>query len=102
MLLATAGLLGLALGGCGVAIGDACNTSYDCSTSGMTCDLTAPDGYCLKEGCWQDSDCPDQGVCVEFVNDDRYCMATCSGDGDCRDGYECLTDAFGTDYCYVK
>lgn len=114
--------------GCGTEIGDACEISSDCSSTGdRLCarggDL--PDGYCTIVGCDFDS-CPDNSICVRFfavgetskkcdasaedISEDscdpeelctlggscvprtaevRYCMATCGGDGDCRDGYEC-------------
>lgn len=39
--------------------------------------------------CSLDELCSLEGHCVPRSSEVRYCMATCDGDGDCRDGYEC-------------
>jgi len=102
-LLALGGAMLLGVAGCGIAIGDACTNSYDCNKDSMTCDLSAPDGYCLKEGCWEDGDCPADGVCVTFPTGDRFCMRECDAGDDCRDGYSCISDLPGQPpFCYVR
>jgi len=79
--------------GCAPIVGDSCDTQTDCGRR-MFCELSMPDGYCTLRGC-VDTTCPDRGVCIRFDADVSYCMARCEDDGDCRDGYRCVTD-FGT------
>lgn len=68
------------------------------------CDSSQPGGYCTIFGCGPNG-CPDNAACVEFrpqvpgcpYDDYRspsrtgrtFCLATCSGNADCRAGYEC-------------
>ena len=88
----------LSLAACAPEIGDACQTSLDCSSQGSRlCDRTQPGGYCTLRGCEQGT-CPDEAVCVKFrPMEERlattWCMAKCDGDGDCRtdEGYRCTT-----------
>lgn len=94
--------------GCQPKIGDACNTSTDCSTQGdRLCDTTQPGGYCTIFNC-EPNTCPeDEAACVAFnvaldpacgAADDgkwprferSFCMAFCEDDSDCRSGYECV------------
>jgi len=95
-------VLGLALSfaGCAAQIGDECSTSVDCSPQGdRICDVAQISGYCTIKNCSPDA-CPDDALCVQFGAEPRfertYCMATCSGQSDCRDHYEC-TAADGVD-----
>ncbi|HKA90850.1 MAG TPA: hypothetical protein VKE22_24475 [Haliangiales bacterium] len=85
------------------------------------CELNSPDGYCTIRGCdfgtcpseavcvrfypgldnappcatqsacAFDEICTVANVCASRANEVRFCMLKCSGDGDCRDGYECRT-----------
>jgi hypothetical protein len=104
-----AALLALvALGaGCKAKIGDKCTTALDCSALGdRLCDVTQPDGYCTLFNCQPDT-CPKESACIVFrsqldpacgnTTDARagrfastFCMRTCSDEGDCRPGYECV------------
>jgi hypothetical protein len=43
------------------------------------------------DDCSLDELCSLADQCVPRVAEVRYCMATCSSNGDCRDGYECRT-----------
>jgi hypothetical protein len=86
-----------------------------------TCDTSQKSGYCTIQGCDYDTCpgssacirfftggftnktcavqadctldelCSLEGECVPRSSEVRFCMATCGGDGDCRDGYECRT-----------
>lgn len=90
--------------GCAPAVGDACETSTDCP-GGVSCDTTAPDGYCLIPGC-ERGDCPNTSICVEFDRDISYCLESCEQDSDCRDEYACRRDVLPDDsplgFCYVQ
>lgn len=52
---------------------------------------------CLTDGspnqdlCLSSEFCTVGGQCAPRSIEQRFCMATCSSDGDCRDGYECRT-----------
>lgn len=93
--------------GCKPKIGDDCQLSTDCAAAGdRLCDITSPGGYCTIYNC-EPGSCPeDESLCVQFgwqrsaladCADPQspspyarsFCMATCKGDGDCRDGYAC-------------
>lgn len=39
--------------------------------------------------CTADEICLDVGLCAPRTTEVRYCARTCSGNGDCRDGYTC-------------
>jgi len=96
-------LVALAMGmlaGCGSSIGDDCDNNQDCP-SGSYCDKVMPGGYCTIIGCRPD-DCPDGSVCIEFYNGERFCMASCKGDGDCRDDYSCIKEEGLSSFCSVK
>lgn len=103
-------LLLLVLGGlcaCQPEIGDECSNASDCSVQEQrTCDTTYPGGYCTVLGCDADT-CPEEASCVAFQSvlsiapecssvqsrprlQRTVCMKTCSDDGDCRSGYECV------------
>ena len=106
--LAAACLLAASSVGCLPKIGDKCTTSLDCSQTGQKiCDNSQPAGYCTVFNCEPDN-CPDGAACVAFNNnldpacgnhDDgswprferTFCVRPCGGDGDCRDGYECVS-----------
>jgi hypothetical protein len=83
--------------GCSPAIGDACETSVDCSVQGdRICDTASPGGYCTVPSC-EEGTCPEETLCVEFRYDPArlavsYCMAPCDETSDCRDdeGYRCV------------
>ena len=83
----------IALAACAPELGDGCADSLECALDGTRiCDSTQPGGYCLIPGCRAD-ECPEEGVCVAFGRDElarTFCMRHCSGDGDCRTGYECV------------
>jgi hypothetical protein len=92
--------------GCSPQIGKKCTLSTDCSQLGdRLCDTNQPDGYCTIFNCEPDQ-CPNS-ICVAFdplldplcsaVGDGRwprfertYCLASCNGDGDCRNQYQCV------------
>jgi hypothetical protein len=107
------------LAACKRKIGDECRSSIDCSQeSDRLCDISQPSGYCTIEGC-DERTCPDESVCVRFFPNDlvkmcagdadctpaelclpehlcaprmserRFCVDSCSGNSDCRSGYEC-------------
>ena len=67
---------------------------YDTCPSESTC-VRFFTGSFQNEACTMQSDCSDDeectlpGFCAPRSAEVRYCMATCSSDGDCRDGYEC-------------
>jgi hypothetical protein len=94
--------------GCAPEIGDACETSTDCSQGGeRLCDVASPGGYCTVFDC-EAGRCPEEGSCVVFgaspstvnscenvtgsVPSQRsFCMLTCEDSSDCRqaEGYAC-------------
>ena len=90
--------------GCTPSIGDSCQVSTNCSSSGdRLCDLSQPGGYCTVFNC-QPNKCPEEAVCIEFqpavpgcFYDDRngqrsgksFCAKRCDKDSDCRDQYKC-------------
>jgi hypothetical protein len=47
------------------------------------------DAFQGADQCDLDELCGLDGHCVSRSSEVRYCMKTCSGDADCRDGYEC-------------
>jgi hypothetical protein len=74
-----------------------------CSIAGCDYDTCPSDSVCVRfftgsfqnEVCTMQSNCSDDeectlpGFCAPRSSEIRYCMATCSSNGDCRDGYEC-------------
>ncbi len=96
-LLAVAALAAASIAGCAPAIGDSCNTGFDCSINGdRTCDLARPNGACTVFSCEADT-CPDDAVCVRWRPDPSRltftaCMKRCENDGNCRvdEGYRCM------------
>ncbi len=105
----------LLVAGCAPGIGDACETSTDCSQNGdRLCDVSQPGGYCTVFACDPGS-CPDDAVCILFGKDPStvagceddtgsnpsarsFCMKKCKNSGDCRqpEGYICV-DPVGPD-----
>jgi hypothetical protein len=95
----------LLVAGCAPEIGDACDTSTDCSQGGeLRCDVSQAqhNGYCTVFGC-EAGKCPEEATCVVFDNactnvsgtspsQRSFCMRTCEETSDCRpeDGYACL------------
>jgi hypothetical protein len=71
-------------------VGGSCQSDLVCG--GGVCDEQLPDGHCTRS-C--DGYCPDQHgraptFCVADASEaSGMCVATCSYDGDCRDGYRC-------------
>lgn len=81
--------LGLAVGGCGSAVGDACHNDQDCG--GRTCDLAAfvPGGYCTQRCTLGDEgSCPVGARCANH-HANIECLRGCAQDIECRDGYNC-------------
>ena len=78
-------------------IGDECIADVQCSP-GQMCDLVSTGGYCTIMAC-EEGECPGSSVCVTFENEDRYCMATCGGNGDCREGYRCDQELGPEPFC---
>ncbi len=82
--------------GCSPRIGDGCSNPGNCSINGdRACDIAQPGGYCTVIDCLPDR-CPDNAVCVRFNPQPARratvaCMRACSGDGDCRSEYQCLS-----------
>ena len=97
MLLVAVGLGGAA---CSRDIGDECDYDRECPL-GAYCDLTMPGGMCTDTPC-RKGECPGDSVCIEFANGATFCMATCEGNGDCRDGYECIDDEGPWPFCSVR
>jgi hypothetical protein len=105
--------LGLALLGCAPKIGDACETSTDCSQNAdRQCDISQPGGYCTIFNCEPAdsnpaSKCPDESACVAFAAEpsplpgcanslgstpytETFCLKKCDNGDDCRSGYICV------------
>jgi hypothetical protein len=88
--------------GCAPEIGDACDTSTDCSQNGdRLCDVSQQNGYCTIFDC-EKGTCPEEATCVVFgaspsqvpecKNDTgtspaqrSFCMLKCTEPSDCRD-----------------
>lgn len=99
----------LFVAGCAPEIGDACDTSTDCSQSGeRLCDVSQQGGYCTVFDC-EKGMCPEEATCVVFAaspsrvdaciqetgtspSQRSFCMLACEVHSDCRveDGYGCL------------
>ena len=92
--------------GCTPNVGDPCQLSTDCGSTGqLVCDTSESGGYCTLVDCLSDG-CPDNAGCIEFYpsvpgcgyNDhvpsrlnQPFCMATCSSNSDCRIDYICAS-----------
>ncbi len=103
----TLALVALAALGCQPEIGDECDVSTDCSSTGdRLCDSTQPGGYCTIFNC-EPGTCPDEAICVAFgtsVSDApecadpqvpsrlqrTFCLRKCADDDECRGGYDCV------------
>lgn len=83
--------------------GAECNSQLQCK--GGTCiresegegegEVSFPGGYCTTRDCETAEDC-NGGVCVTRARS-TTCLAACESNDDCRDGYECVDTADGTD-----
>jgi hypothetical protein len=96
----------LVLLGCTPSVGDSCQLSTDCGSTGqLVCDTSQYGGYCTVVDCLANA-CPDNAGCINFYPsvpgcgyDDRlpsrlaqsFCMATCSSNSDCRAEYVCAS-----------
>lgn len=106
MALSLAVLAALGGTGCTPNVGDSCQLSTDCgSTGNLVCDTSEFDGYCTMVDCVEGSCLQNNAVCVLFdpsvpgcsYNDRQagsrisqsFCMKTCESNSDCRDGYVC-------------
>ena len=85
--------------------GESCVANINCK--GGTCireregaegEVAYPGGYCTTRDCDSDADCNGDALCISRERN-TTCFATCSSDGDCRDGYECKTTSSGSDSC---
>jgi hypothetical protein len=68
-----------------------CVRFYAASFSNKPCDLAAED--LTEDRCSLDEVCTLKGQCVPRTSEVRYCMRTCDSNDDCRDNYECRTEA---------
>lgn len=91
--------LSVSLIGCVASVGDECGTDTDCGQS-LVCELSLPGGYCTRRDCRTDG-CPNEALCISFDLDTHYCMRPCTGDGDCREDYTCVTDFGLHPFCNV-
>ncbi|HET6613275.1 MAG TPA: hypothetical protein VFG83_14860 [Kofleriaceae bacterium] len=57
----------------------------------LPCDPRAED--ITTNDCTADEICTLAGTCAPLTAESRYCMRTCSSDSDCRERYECRTEA---------
>lgn len=64
-----------------------CIRFYVASFANAPCDFATEDLTTFD--CGTDEVCSFKGQCVPSTSEVRYCMATCEGQDDCRDGYEC-------------
>ena len=85
--------------GCVKSVGDECGVDTDCGQS-LVCEQSLPGGYCTRRNCVANG-CPKDSVCISFDLDTHYCMRPCSGDGDCRSDYTCVTDFGLHPFCNV-
>ena len=80
------------------SIGSSCTTGCD---AGLTCETTAPGGYCSRT-CTAEADCAPAGHCYNLQGASgpvQACLRGCGDDLDCREGYTCQGDA-GNTICY--
>jgi len=76
---------------CSTTVGDSCTEDSDCDT-GLLCDTSFPNGYCLKSSCniYDKDSCTDNSQCTYFdETETTYCLAKCNENSDCRDDYSC-------------
>ena len=52
-------------------------------------DVPPGDGGITRDDCKADEICLDVGLCAKQSYEQRECAKVCSGNGDCRGGYEC-------------
>lgn len=67
----------------------ACIRFFSGDFDNLTCNQATEDQPGGTNDCDLDELCDLEGHCVPRSSEVRYCMATCSNNGDCRDGYEC-------------
>jgi hypothetical protein len=81
--------------------GEACVTGADCiSGTCLTGDEGFPSGFCTAADCESRRDCAGVGrACLRGEFNGNLCVELCSGDADCRTGYECVGLSNGA-YCY--
>ena len=86
--------------------GNPCTANADCGQNGF-CQTEAqggfPGGYCIGElGCRQDSDCGGDNLCFTLGQSGQTgCLDGCTGEADCRDGYECFSTQGGDSFCNI-
>lgn len=76
---------------CSTIVGDSCSQDTDCDT-GLTCEKTFPNGYCIKNNCNKNdsSSCSVEAQCTYFPETETtYCLAKCNRNNDCRSNYTC-------------
>lgn len=67
-----------------------CVRFYSVGDTGVPCDNATED--VSTDDCGSSERCALGGFCVPVASETRYCMRKCSGDGGCRDRYECRTE----------
>ena len=67
-----------------------CVRFYVASFENLPCAPATED--ITTDDCSADEVCALEGQCVPSNAEIRFCMATCGGDSDCRDGYECRNE----------
>jgi hypothetical protein len=73
----------------GTLVGGPCAFSDECDEpNGSFClsDESFPGGTCAKR-CVEQETCPDGSACVN--KNSGICLLLCTGQADCREGYEC-------------
>lgn len=86
-------------------IGDSCSSYSECDHGeGGFCiseGNSFKDGYCSERYCSSSSACPSGSHCYNASSGSGVCLEDCSGDFDCRSGYDCYDrDQDGTDECF--
>ncbi len=80
--------------------GDPCVSDVNCKGGACLREGEGnPGGYCTTLDCDNDTGC-NGGICV-INNANGVCRSECDGDGDCRDGYKCVTQA-QQGYCVAE
>ncbi len=64
-----------------------CVRFFAVASTDATCNHATED--ISEDNCDPSEYCTLGGGCVPRTAEVRFCMATCGGNGDCRDGYEC-------------
>jgi len=71
----------------------ACAPEHEAVCSDRTPGCDPADPACCR--CTADEECIAEGFCIRRELERRNCMATCGGDGDCRDVYACYSTGVG-------